>query len=77
MDKREKQATAWIIVFLILTILPIFTYIYFGFFVVIISPFALVIAIKMINNLTNDRYKENSGFNSENPAKQSNKPEVF
>ena len=56
MKKRKKQAIIWIFVWLFLTILPFLTIFYFGFFVIILSPFAGFILIKLIRDVIRGEY---------------------
>lgn len=55
---RKEQAYVWVFVFGLLTILPILTFIYFGFFVVIISPFAGWLMIRELRNIYRGDYEE-------------------
>lgn len=53
LNKRKKQAIVWIIIWIILTIYPIVAFFYImnfgGQFAFIISPFALFMLIRVIN----------------------------
>ena len=53
--KRKEEAQIWIVIWGIITILPFFTWHYFGF-VWIILPFAGYILIKHIIDYNNGKY---------------------
>lgn len=48
MNKRKKQAIAWMFVWIVVLILPFFTWKYLGTIVIIWYPFALFLLIKLI-----------------------------